>query len=134
MDGLNRRNPELAEKIKPEIEEYITIRANCDTNDFLTEEFRHDGTLPYDEQKFQEADADKKDAEELGEDYVVFLQTHTKPEPLPSVKYAPSKPATDNPDPAAGDSGCPVPIAPPGTPVIAPAKGGITYPPDYKRY
>jgi DNA-binding XRE family transcriptional regulator len=103
LDGLNRRDPELAEKVAPQMEEYIRIRKNCDTNDFLLEEFRQDATLPYPEEEIKESWQDEKDEKELAADFETFLRTQPPKDPstatasATAVPFAPTTPAESTP-------------------------------------
>jgi DNA-binding XRE family transcriptional regulator len=92
LDGLNRRDPELAEKVAPQMEEYIRIRKNCDTNDFLLEEFRQDATLPYPEEEIKESWQDEKDEKELAADFETFIRSQP-----PKDRPAPTAPAESTP-------------------------------------
>jgi len=81
LDGVNRRDPGLAEQIAPMMEEYITIRKNVDTTDSLLEEFRQDGTLPYPEKEINENNADIKATQELMDDFEEFIKTRNRHNP-----------------------------------------------------
>ena len=88
LGGLTRRDPELAAQVAPQIEEYITIRKNCETNDFLMEEFRHDATLPHNDKEFQEGLADKTDSEELYREFEELLKTRDEKKAAPKLNDA----------------------------------------------
>jgi DNA-binding XRE family transcriptional regulator len=75
LPGLNRRSPELAEQITPMIEEYIEIRRNAETNDFLPEDFNSDGTLPFPIKESDEKIKDEKDWPAIYRDFEMFLQS-----------------------------------------------------------
>jgi DNA-binding XRE family transcriptional regulator len=97
MDGLNRRDPVLAEQVKPEIEKYITIRENCDTRDYLMEEFLHDGTLPWSDLELQEKWADEKDNAELKKDFETFLSNRPGNDPSSPNPVTPVPPSGGHP-------------------------------------
>jgi len=75
LDGLSRREPELAEQVAPQIEKYISIRKNVDTTDYLMEEFTHDGKLPFTDADIRERRSDEDNNEELLHDFETFLKT-----------------------------------------------------------
>ena len=78
LDGLKRRDPVLADQVAPQIEQYITIRKNVETTDFLMEDFRHDGTLPFTDLELLEKSADEQDNAELYSDFEDFLKGQKK--------------------------------------------------------
>ena len=65
LDGLKRKNPELAAEVLPEMEEYIAARRSFDTNDFFPDSFSENGTMNYPESDIQEQYEDAKDIEAL---------------------------------------------------------------------
>ncbi len=73
LTGLNRRDPELAAQIKPQIEEFITTRANNKVNDYLLEGFNSDGSLPYPEKQLEELYQDRLTYQQMERDYEAFV-------------------------------------------------------------
>ncbi len=77
LEGLNRRDPALAEQVKPQIEEYITIRNNAEIADFLLEGFNENGTCSEYEKTKQEKLQDTKDHLVLMDEFELFLESRT---------------------------------------------------------
>jgi DNA-binding XRE family transcriptional regulator len=124
LDGLNRREPELAEKIKPEIEDYITVRKNVQTTDFLLEEFNHDGTLPYPVKEMEEKIQDEKDYNEMVTEFETFLESRKPANETPATATnAATKPGNDH---SAGDA--PSPVENPQDPATGPLSSRSSFP------
>jgi len=65
LDGLKKKNPELAAQVMPEMEEYIDARRSRDINDFLPDGFNENGTMLFPEKEISENYEDAKDLEAL---------------------------------------------------------------------
>ncbi len=65
LEGLKRRNSQLAADVQPMMEEYLAVRENQELTDFLLEGFNEDGTLPYPTKALTEQYMDRKDLDVL---------------------------------------------------------------------
>ena len=65
LEGLKKKDPQLAAEILPEMEEYMTARRNRDVNDFLLQGFDKNGTMEFPHHEIEEQFADSKDLEAL---------------------------------------------------------------------
>jgi len=63
LDGVNRKNPELAAEILPYIEDHISNRKEITTNEFLPQDYNPDGTIKYSDSHIQEQWQDQRDTE-----------------------------------------------------------------------
>ena len=91
MDGLKRRNPELAEQVKPEIEQYILVRENQDSNDFLLDGFNPDTTMPYPEAEIREQFEDEADNQQIMKEFAEYVKQRDTA-PLPATTLLPAQP------------------------------------------
>jgi hypothetical protein len=74
LEGLSRRDPELAAQVLPQVEEFISCRSSATTNCHLTDDFNADGNIPFPEKEITEQYADEKDAADLNEEFDIFIQ------------------------------------------------------------
>ena len=65
LEGLKKKDPQLAAEVLPEMEEYMTARRNRDVNDFLLQGFDKNGTMEFPHHEIEEQFADSKDLEAL---------------------------------------------------------------------
>jgi hypothetical protein len=63
LDGINRKDPELAAQVLPYIEEHISSRKDVTTNDFLPQDFNPNGTIKYSDKQLREQWQDDRDTE-----------------------------------------------------------------------
>lgn len=61
LDGLKKRNPQLAHDLNPYIEEYLTYRASIYRRDLMPDTFSPVGRLPTPETDYTEQTLDNKD-------------------------------------------------------------------------
>lgn len=73
LDGLKRRDPDLAAAILPEVEQYIQVRENQDISDFLFDGVNADGTMPYPEKEIEETRQDNNDMADLAREFQEFV-------------------------------------------------------------
>jgi len=74
LEGLSRRNPELAANVLPEVEEFILCRSTATTNSHLTDDFTPNGSIPFPEKEMTEQYADEKDNASLNLEFDLFMQ------------------------------------------------------------
>lgn len=83
MDGLRRRNPDLADKILPFVDEFIEYRGAPKVTDNLTTEFSPDGSIPQQNNEIIELAQDQADLKTINEEIEVLAQSHqTTPDDL----------------------------------------------------
>jgi hypothetical protein len=74
LDGLSRRNPELAAQVAPEVNEFISCRSTATVNGNLISDFTKDATIPFPEKEILEQYQDEKDINELNSEFEHFIQ------------------------------------------------------------
>jgi len=65
LEGLKRKDPQLAADVLPEMEEYIAARADREVGDFLMDGFGKNGVMEYPDKETAEQYADTEDLEAL---------------------------------------------------------------------
>lgn len=105
LDNLNRRNPDLAAQIVPEVDEYLRARGDASVNDHLTSTFSEDGSIPFPADEFTEQSLDQQDADLLNQEFEEFLH-HRQPytEPIPAVEEQDSATEPNTPAPTSDDN------------------------------
>ena len=99
LEGLNRRDPALAEQVAPQIEEYITIRNSASANDFLVEGFNPDGSMPFPEKELHEKWEDEMEYEELTSEFEEFLKIREARKAAKNDPPPTNAPHNTHPDP-----------------------------------
>ena len=111
LEGLKRREPELARQITPQIEQYISVRNDAQIDDFLQDGFDANGLLSFPVQEAQEQYLDEKEYKELTREFTQFLNNrevttpveNTTPtpdiQPEPQQQSEPEQPTNPPPNP-----------------------------------
>ncbi len=84
VDQLKKKDPGLADKIIPEVEEYISGRASWQVNDFLLDGFDGKGGIPFPAREQEEHWADEKESIALAQDFEEFVRSRNAAPPYPA--------------------------------------------------
>jgi hypothetical protein len=101
LDGLQRRNPTLAEQIVPYIDEYNSCQASFSDVSYPTSQYAPDGSIPFPVEQITENVLDRQDHTQLQSEIEEFLITKqanentTNNTPIPhNTTHQPPKPTT----------------------------------------
>ena len=109
LDGLSRREPELARQIAPQIEQYISNRNDARIDDFLQDGFDDNGLMSFPAKEADEQCLDEKQYAELTRDFTQFLNTRETPAPPENTTPVPGNQPEAPQDPTPSSNPLPDP-------------------------